>query len=204
MTRFVFALLLGLSLASGAWAAQADYSVGAQDVLTISVYDQPEMSGKFKVESDGTFTFPLIGRVAARGQTLRAIETELKKRLSDGYLRNPQVTVAVETYQSQRIFVMGEVRSPGSYSLTGDMTLIEGALARRIDDAAGERRSVDRASEGGSGGRRTGDAEPDGLGDHPRERPRAAGRVALAERVAEGRRHARSCRRRRRYTCSVR
>ena len=65
----------------------------------------------------------------ASGQTLRAIETELKKRLSDGYLRNPQVTVAVETYQSQRIFVMGEVRSPGSYSLTGDMTLIE-ALSR--------------------------------------------------------------------------
>ena len=129
MTRFVFALLLGLSLASGAWAGQADYTVGAQDVLTISVYDQADMSGKFKVESDGTFTFPLIGRVAASGQTLRAIETELKKRLSDGYLRNPQVTVAVETYQSQRIFVMGEVRSPGSYSLTGDMTLIE-ALSR--------------------------------------------------------------------------
>jgi len=92
MTRFVFAFLLGLSLASGAWAGQADYAVGAQDVLTIGVYDQPEMSGKFKVESDGTFTFPLIGRVAARGQTLRAIETELKKRLSDGYLRNPQVS----------------------------------------------------------------------------------------------------------------
>jgi polysaccharide export outer membrane protein len=129
MTRLVYAVLLSLSLASAASAGQADYTVGAQDVLTISVYDQPEMSGKFKVEADGTFTFPLIGRVAASGQTLRAIEAELKKRLSDGYLRNPQVTVGVETYQSQRIFVMGEVRSPGSYSLTGDMTLIE-ALSR--------------------------------------------------------------------------
>jgi polysaccharide export outer membrane protein len=129
MTRFVFAGLLTLSLASGAWAGQADYTVGPQDVLTISVYDQADMSGKFKVEVDGNFTFPLIGRVAASGQTLRAIEAELKKRLSDGYLRNPQVTVGVETYQSQRIFVMGEVRSPGSYSLTGDMTLIE-ALSR--------------------------------------------------------------------------
>jgi polysaccharide export outer membrane protein len=129
MTRFVFTALVTLALASGAWAGQADYTVGAQDVLTITVYDQPEMSGKFKVEADGTFTFPLIGRVTASGYTLRTIETELKKRLSDGYLRNPQVTVAVETFQSQRIFVMGEVRSPGSYSLTGDMTLIE-ALSR--------------------------------------------------------------------------
>jgi polysaccharide export outer membrane protein len=129
MTRFVCTVLVTLALASGAWAGQADYTVGAQDVLTITIYDQPDMSGKFKVESDGTFTFPLIGRITASGQTLRAIEGELKKRLSDGYLRNPQVTVAVETYQSQRIFVMGEVRSPGSYALTGDMTLIE-ALSR--------------------------------------------------------------------------
>jgi polysaccharide biosynthesis/export protein len=129
MTRLAFTVLLSLTLASGALAGQADYTVGAQDVLTISVYDQPDMSGKFKVEADGTFTFPLIGRVTASGQTLRVIETDLKKRLSDGYLRNPQVTVAVETYQSQRIFVMGEVRSPGSYSLTGDMTMIE-ALSR--------------------------------------------------------------------------
>jgi polysaccharide biosynthesis/export protein len=129
MTRLVHTVFLTLALASPAWAGQADYMVGAQDVLTISVYDQADMSGRFKVEADGTFTFPLIGRVTASGQTLRAIEAELKKRLSDGYLRNPQVTVAVETYQSQRIFVMGEVRSPGSYSLTGDMTLIE-ALSR--------------------------------------------------------------------------
>jgi polysaccharide export outer membrane protein len=129
MTRLVCTVLLILTLASGALAGQADYTVGKQDVLTISVYDQPDMSGKFKVEADGTFTFPLIGRVAASGQTLRTIEIELKKRLSDGYLRNPQVTVGVESFQSQRIFVMGEVRSPGSYSLTGDMTLIE-ALSR--------------------------------------------------------------------------
>ena len=81
MTRLAFTVLLSLTLASGALAGQADYTVGAQDVLTISVYDQPDMSGKFKVEADGTFTFPLIGRVTASGQTLRAIETDLKKRL---------------------------------------------------------------------------------------------------------------------------
>jgi polysaccharide export outer membrane protein len=129
MTRLVFTVLVTLALSAGARAGQVDYTVGAQDVLTITVYDQPDMSGKFKVEADGTFTFPLIGRVTASGQTLRTIETDLKKRLSDGYLRNPQVTVGVETYQSQRIFIMGEVRSPGSYALTGDMTLIE-ALSR--------------------------------------------------------------------------
>ena len=141
MTRFVFALLLGLSLPSGAWAAQADYSVGAQDVLTISVYDQPEMSGKFKVESDGTFTFPLIGRVHAGGVTLRAFEQDLKAKLADGFLRNPQVTVVVDTYRSQRILVMGEVRAPGEYQLTGDMTLLA-ALARAGSTTPGAGREV--------------------------------------------------------------
>ena len=61
--------------------------------------------------------------------TLRALEQELKTKLADGYLKNPQVAVAIETYRSQRILVMGEVRAPGEYQLTGDMTLLA-ALAR--------------------------------------------------------------------------
>src|SRR4029453_9561864 len=129
MKRFLLALLVAALFVSPAFGQQADYTVGAQDVLTVTVYDQADLSGKFKVEADGAFTYPLVGRVPAAGHTLHAIETELKKRLSDGYLKNPQVTVAVEQYQSQRIFILGEVRAPGSYTLSGDMTLIE-ALSR--------------------------------------------------------------------------
>src|SRR5262249_60555204 len=109
--------------------AVADYVIGPQDVLTIQVFDQADLGGKYTVEADGTFSFSLIGRVLAGGLTLRAFETELRKQLADGYFKNPQVTVAVETYRSQRVFVMGEVRQPGPVPLTGGMTLIE-ALAR--------------------------------------------------------------------------
>ncbi len=129
MKRFLLALLATGLFVLPASGQQPDYTVGAQDVLTVTVYDQADLSGKFKVEADGAFTFPLVGRVPAAGQTLHTIEAELTKRLSDGYLKNPQVTVAVETYQSQRIFILGEVRAPGSYTLSGDMTLIE-ALSR--------------------------------------------------------------------------
>lgn len=108
---------------------QSEYVIGAQDVLTITVWDSPDISGKFSVEADGSFTFPLIGRVKAGGLTLRQFEAELKRKLGDGYFKNPQVSVAVETYRSQRVFIVGEVRNPGTYPLTGDMTLIE-ALAR--------------------------------------------------------------------------
>lgn len=106
-----------------------DYLIGPQDVLTIQVYDQADLGGKYSVEADGTFSFPLIGRVKAGGQTLRGLESDLKSKLADGYFRNPQVTVAIEQYRSQRVFVMGEVRQPGPVPLTGGMTLIE-ALAR--------------------------------------------------------------------------
>ena len=110
-------------------AGRVEYLIGAQDVLTVTVWDSPDLSGKFTVETDGSFTFPLIGRVKAGGLTLRQFEAELKKKLADGYFKNPQVSVAVETYRSQRIFIVGEVRNPGTYQLTGDMTLIE-AIAR--------------------------------------------------------------------------
>jgi len=117
-----------LTFVQSAWA-QTDYRIGAQDVLNITVFGEAELSGKYTVEQDGTFTFPLIGRVKAGGTTLRELEQEVKKHLADGYLKNPQVSIAIETYRSQRILVMGEVRSPGEYLLTGDMTLLA-ALAR--------------------------------------------------------------------------
>jgi polysaccharide export outer membrane protein len=122
----VLALLIGT--AAGI-QAQGDYLIGAQDVLAITVFGEAELSGKYTVEQDGTFTFPQIGRVKAGGTTLRAVEQELKTKLADGYLKNPQVAVGIENYRSQRILVMGEVRSPGEYQLTGEMTLLA-ALAR--------------------------------------------------------------------------
>ena len=114
----------------GPTAAQTatDYVIGAQDVLQIAVFNQADLGGRYVVEADGTFSFPLIGRITAAGLTLREFEQALNKGLADGYFRVPQVTVAVDQYRSQRIFVLGEVRQPGTYPLTGDMRLIE-ALA---------------------------------------------------------------------------
>jgi len=140
------ALLLGLiatlSVQMGAQGPlNADYIVGPHDVLTITSYDQTDLTGKFAVEADGTFSYPLIGRFKAGGLTLRQVETQLRKQLVDeGYFKNPQITVAVETYQSQKIFVIGEVRTPGPQTLSGNMTLVE-VLARAgstLPTASGE------------------------------------------------------------------
>jgi polysaccharide export outer membrane protein len=122
----LFAFLAGIA---GPLHAQTDYVVGSQDVLTITVFGEAELSGKFTVEQDGTFTYPQVGRIKAGGATLRAVEQELKTKLADGYLKNPQVSVSIENYRSQRILIIGEVRAPGEYQLTGEMTLLS-ALAR--------------------------------------------------------------------------
>ena len=129
MKKLLFTLILAAGWAAAVLAQTTDYVVGPQDVLTITVFGEAELSGKYAVEQDGTFTFPQIGRVKAGGATLRAIEAELRTKLADGYLRNPQVSVSIENYRSQRILVMGEVRSPGEYQLTGEMSL-RSALAR--------------------------------------------------------------------------
>ena len=148
-------LLFALIVYSDTVRAQtSNYIVGAQDVLAITLFDQQDLSGKYTVEADGTFTFPLIGRVTVGGLTMREVEQALRAELSKGFFKNPQVSVAVEQYRSQRVFVMGEVRTPGPYPLVGNMTLIE-ALARAgstTEYAAGEALIVRSRDERASGG----------------------------------------------------
>ena len=89
----------------------ADYVIGPRDVLSVTVWNQPNLSGKFSVESDGTFTFPLVGRVKAAGLSLHDVEDSLKQLLGDGYFRDPQLSLVVDQYRSQTIYVLGEVRA---------------------------------------------------------------------------------------------
>jgi polysaccharide export outer membrane protein len=153
-----FALLLWLAAVSASAqvspppqspAAPPDYVVGPQDVLSVTVWDDTSISGKYTVEADGSFTFPWIGRVKAAGLTLRQIDTELKKRLADGYFKNPQLSVSIDTYGSQKVFIVGEVRTPGTYVLSGNMSLIE-ALSRAGSTTpnAGTEALIVRAPEG--------------------------------------------------------
>jgi polysaccharide export outer membrane protein len=108
-------------------AQSADYVLGPRDVLAVTVWDQLDMSGKFTIEPDGTFTFPLIGKITAGGKTTHDVEADLKAKLREGIFNDPQITVVVDSYVSQRVFIVGEVRNPGSYALRGETTtLIEG------------------------------------------------------------------------------
>jgi polysaccharide export outer membrane protein len=144
-------LLAALQTAPAGNADPRLYVVGPNDVLTITVYNQPQLSGKFVVEADGTFAYPLLGRVAAGGLSIRAVEDKVRQGLADGFLKDPQITATVDQYRSQQIFVMGEVKQPGPLQFTGSMTLIE-ALARAgsVTERAGTEALIVHSDAGGA------------------------------------------------------
>lgn len=123
-------LLLVLSLLLAApgqrGRAMADYVVGPQDVLTISVVGSSELTNKYTVGNDGALDFPWIGRIVAEGKTLRDLEEVITRKLLEGkYLNSPQVTLQVLEFRSQKVYVQGNVRTPGSYPLTGATTIMD-------------------------------------------------------------------------------
>jgi polysaccharide biosynthesis/export protein len=121
---------------TAAGAAQAtssrsapEYTVGSQDRLAITVVDEPNLTKVFTVGADGSFDYPFIGQVKAAGLSLRAIQQDITSRLKEKYLRNPQVSIDVESYRSQVVYVWGQVKAPGAVTLMGNISLTE-ALAK--------------------------------------------------------------------------
>jgi polysaccharide export outer membrane protein len=103
-----------------------DYEIGPEDILKVTVYGHEDLTQTILVQADGTFTFPLIGRVKGDFLTTKQLEQKIATLLARGYVRNPQVTVVVQEFRSKTIFVVGEVARPGSYPLAGQkMTLVE-------------------------------------------------------------------------------
>jgi polysaccharide export outer membrane protein len=148
------ALLCALAIAAGAcgaaFAQSSDYQIGPHDVLGVTVWSQMDLSGKYTVEADGKLTFPLIGEITLAGLTVRQAENELRARLKDGFFQDPQLSISIQEYRSRRVFVVGQVRQPGSYPLDGETTLVE-LLAKAgstLPDAASEALIVPGANSG--------------------------------------------------------
>ena len=110
-------------------ANPTSYKIGLQDEVKVTVFDEPDLTSMYRVDADGSISFPLIGRVHAVGATLSELQQRITTMLAAGYIKNPQVRVEVNQYKSQFVYVIGEVRAPGKITMTGTaMTLLE-ALA---------------------------------------------------------------------------
>jgi polysaccharide biosynthesis/export protein len=121
-------------LTASATPGSTGYKVGPQDILEISVFKVPELSKKVEVAAEGTINLPLVGEVHASGLTTRQIEHNVTKLLGQKYLQNPQVTILVAEYNSQRVTIEGAVKKPGVYPIKGQLTLLQSiAVAQGLE-----------------------------------------------------------------------
>ena len=121
--------------ASGAYEGATDYRIGAMDLLQISVFGVQDLDKEVRVNSNGQISLPLVGGVMAGGRTIPELEAELAKKYAEGFLQNPQVSVFVKEYSSQRSMLEGAVKKPGIYPITGRTSLLQAiALAEGVDD----------------------------------------------------------------------
>jgi len=112
------------------------YVIGADDVLSINVWKEPDVSRSVTVRSDGKISLPLVGELQASGETPRQLEQDITKRLQS-YISEPEVTVIVTESKSQRINILGMVARPGTYMLTGSATVLDAiAMAGGFKDFA--------------------------------------------------------------------
>src|SRR5262245_49347643 len=154
MSVVALALSLGTAALAGQQKAPADYIIGPSDVLSVTVFGQERLSGKFTVGSDGTFAYPYGDRVKAGGLTAQVVESDLRTRLGKNYLRDPQVAVSIETYRSQSVTVAGAVRSPSVLEFKGTMSALQAlTMAGGPTDKAGTDALVIRSTEGGDTGK---------------------------------------------------
>jgi len=102
-----------------------EYRLGAQDLLEISVFRVPDLSRTVRVNSNGEISLPLIGNVHAGGRSIAELEQELAARYADGFIKDPQVTIFVKEFASQRVTVEGAIEKPGVYPLSGATTLLQ-------------------------------------------------------------------------------
>lgn len=102
------------------------YTLDSGDHLRIVVFGQDGISNTYIVDAGGNVNLPLVGAVPARGFTTAQLSRMIGERLKQGYVREPHVTVEVETYRP--FFILGEVTNPGQYPYVADMT-VEKAIA---------------------------------------------------------------------------
>lgn len=100
-------------------------TVGPNDLLSIRVVGEEELSGDYRVGPDGTITFPWLKQIEVAGLLPGEIQNKIAEGLRDGYLRDPQVIVDIKEANSNKIYVFGQVKSPGTFRYKDHMTVIE-------------------------------------------------------------------------------
>jgi len=116
-------------------------TLGPEDVVTIRVFDERELTGDYQADTNGNIDFPFVGRLNIRGKTNTSLADDISKELRDrDLILEPQVSVVIKEHNSARILVDGKVSRPGTFPFRTGMTLLEAiSQAGGMDPMANQR-----------------------------------------------------------------
>ncbi len=145
--RFLTALLMFFCIAS---TVQAEYMIGADDVIQIKVYGYDDLSTSERVSENGRIVFPLVGEVEVGGKTEFEVARKIAQLLAQGdFIQNASVSVTVYEYKNQQVSVLGQVKAPGIYILKSKNTLIDMiAMAGGLTELGDDRVIITRHANG--------------------------------------------------------
>lgn len=100
-----------------------EYRICINDLLSISVYEEPDLAKTVRVDANGAISYPLIGNIEVKSLTAKELESKITELLSQDYLINPQVSVFIKEYA--KISILGQVVKPGAYELKTGLTVVD-------------------------------------------------------------------------------
>jgi polysaccharide export outer membrane protein len=126
MKKFLMAccVIAALAWATGAMAQDANYTVKPGDMLSISVWKEPDLQRPALVRPDGSFSFPLVGEVDAKGKTVADLTKTMSQRLTK-YISDPVVTVSIQEIKGNKVYVIGQVNKPGEFIMNPSVDVMQ-------------------------------------------------------------------------------
>jgi polysaccharide export outer membrane protein len=122
--------------------ASNDYRLGAGDLIRVVVWKNEEISGEYRVRPDGKISMPLVGDILAEGSTVDEVSMQVAQKLKL-FIENPFVSAILEEASSNKIYVLGEVVNPGTYTIDGSLTVLQAlALAGGFSTFANKEKMV--------------------------------------------------------------
>lgn len=136
-------------LTVGAGTAVGSYVIGPSDLITVTVWKEPTLSGSMLVRPDGMISLPLLGDVQAAGMTPLELADQLTTKLKK-YIQDPNVSVVLTQINSKKVYLLGEVEKKGPVDMTSGMTLLEAiASAGGLTDYANSKKIYILREQGG-------------------------------------------------------
>jgi polysaccharide export outer membrane protein len=126
MKKFLIACFIvgALAAATQALAQDPNYTVKPGDMLSISVWKEPDLQRPALVRPDGAFSFPLVGEVDAKGKTVADLTKTLSQRLAR-FISDPVVTVSIQEIRGNKIYVIGQVNRPGEFIMNPSVDVMQ-------------------------------------------------------------------------------